>query len=142
MAAIRPLDVIAKKWTTVTPLRAEEYKFGIENPKKNWEEEAVKANDTYVKAVTAAAQAGRYAGGIKKAGLRKWQDRATKKGPGRFSEGVMIAGPDYEEGFAPFHAEIERVDLPPKRPKGDPGNINRCAVIAKALHEKKLALRK
>jgi len=45
--------------------------------------------------------------------LLSWQivKEGTSKGSGRFSEGVYIAGPAYEEGFAASHAVIERTNL-------------------------------
>jgi len=142
MPAIRTIDSIADKWKRVTPLRAQDYAIGVANPKKDWAIEATKANDVYVRAVTAAAQGGRYAGGVRRAGTAKWQERAKAKGPTRFSEGVLMAGTDYQEGFAPFHDVIAKTEIPPKLPTGDPGNIQRVMVIAKALHDKKVALRK
>uniref|UniRef100_A0A6M3LKB2 Uncharacterized protein n=1 Tax=viral metagenome TaxID=1070528 RepID=A0A6M3LKB2_9ZZZZ len=142
MANIRPIDSIVRKWKEVTPLRATEYAFGIRNPKKDWASEAIAANDTFVKAVTMAAQQGRYKGGVAAAGTTKWQDNSIAKGPNRFSEGVLLSAPAYEAGIVPFHKVIQDTTLPPRGPTGDPTNLNRVAVIDKALHDKKLALRK
>ncbi|GAI23003.1 unnamed protein product, partial [marine sediment metagenome] len=61
-----------------------------------------------------------------------------KKGPGRFAEGVYIAGPDFEKGFARFHAAIERVDLGPKFPKRDPRNLARVKAVVDALITEKV----
>lgn len=141
MAEIKALSEIVAKWVAVTPLRADQYRLGVASPKRDWAAESIAANDVYVRGVTVAAQAGRYAGGVRRVGTTKWQDRTLAKGPHRFSEGVMMAGPDFEAGFAPFHAEIAKTVLPPAMPKGDPANIQRCAVIAAALHAKKIALR-
>jgi hypothetical protein len=88
--------------------------------------------------MTAAAAADSFAKGVTKAGTDKWKSKALQKGPGRFAEGVMVAGPDYEAGFAPYRDEIERTTLPPRFPKGDPRNISRVATIAAALRKKKL----
>lgn len=142
MPAIRSLDQVARKWNEVTPLRADEYKTGVENPKKDWATEAIAANDVYKTAVTAAATQGRYGAGVKNAGTRKWQDNSSTKGPSRFSEGVLLAKDAYEDGFSPYHDEIAKVELPPRGAKGDPANINRVSTITRALHEKKLAMLK
>jgi hypothetical protein len=87
--------------------------------------------------MVAAAASDAYGKGIVKAGTAKWQDRAIKKGPGRFAEGVMIGGDDYGKGFAPYRDEIEKTVLPPRFPKRDPRNIQRVATIALALGKKK-----
>lgn len=140
MPAIRSIDKIASKWATVTPQRAPQYAEGVKDPKKDWAKEAVEAEERYKAGVTAAANEGRYGKGVKRAGTEKWQKMAAKKGPSRYAEGVMIAKPNYEQGFAPFAEEIARVELPPRGPKGDPANIQRVAAIAQALHNKKKAL--
>ena len=75
-----------------------------------------------------------------KRGTDKWKKMASTKGPSRFAEGVMVAKPDYEKGFAPFAEEIAKTELPPRGPKGDPANIQRVAAIAAALHKKKMEL--
>lgn len=138
MAEIKRLDSIREKWARVTPGRTEDYKLGIQNPKRDWETETKDAKDRYKAGVDAAHAKDLYVKGVDKAGTKKWQDRALKKGPGRFAEGVYIAAPDYEKGFAPFHAAIERVTLPAKFPKGDPRNYERVRAIGMALHEEKV----
>lgn len=135
MPKVRALTMIAEKWSRVTPTRATDYKLGVENPKEDWQAEALAAEDRYKVAVTEAANKGRYGAGVSKAGTKRWQERALKKGPSRFSEGVAIARPDYERAWAPYREVIERTELPPRGPKGDPANIQRVAAMARALHE-------
>lgn len=142
MAEIRSISKVTEKWKTVTPLRAEEYRDGVNNPKRDWAKASIDADGNYVKGVTQAAQQGRYKGGVAAAGTSKWQENAAQKGPNRFSEGVMLGAGAYEEGFQPFHDVIAKTELPPRGPKGDPANINRVAVIAKALNEKRVSMQK
>ena len=139
MPKVRHIGDIAEKWARVTPTRAGDYRSGVENPKKDWAEEAIAAEDRYTRGVTEAANAGRYGKGVSKAGTAKWKTAAVKKGPSRFAEGVAIARPDYEKGFAPYRDTIESTELPPRGPKGDPANIQRVAAIATALHNKKIS---
>ncbi|MBA7494467.1 hypothetical protein ES702_05043 [subsurface metagenome] len=138
MAEIKSLSNIRDKWTRVTPGRTEDYKLGIQNPRRDWAEEAEAAKGNWKAGIDAAAAKDLFAKGIRAAGTKKWQDKALKKGPGRFSEGVYIAGPDYERGFAPYHAAIERVDLGPRFPRRDPRNIERVKRIVDALVKVKL----
>lgn len=138
MAEIRPLSEIRDKWTRVTPGRTEDYKLGIKNPRRDWEEETKAAKDNWKAGIDQAAAKNLFAKGVAEAGTKKWQDKALKKGPGRFAEGVYIAGPDYEKGFARFHAAIERVDLGPRFPRRDPRNIERVKAIVAALVAEKL----
>jgi len=138
MAEIKKLSDIRDKWTRVTPGRTEDYKLGIQNPRRDWAEEALAAKGNWKAGIDAAAAKDLFAKGIAKAGTSKWKEKALKKGPGRFAEGVYIAGPDYEKGFAPFHAAIERADLGPRFPKRDPRNLNRVKMIVDALIAEKL----
>ncbi len=63
---------------------------------------------------------------------------SKKLGPGRYSEGVRAAEPEYRAGFAPYHAVIANTTLPPRGPKGSPENIDRVRAIAEALHDQKI----
>lgn len=140
MAEIRPIDHIAKKWSRVTPQRRPDYEFGIANPRRDWATATAAADATWKEAITSAAAAGRFGKGVTKAGTSKWKDRAMKKGPTRFAEGVIIGMPDYQKGFQPFADAIKGTTLPERFPKGDPRNIARVAAIADALHKKRLEI--
>ncbi len=138
MAEIKSLSSIRDKWTRVTPGRMEDYTLGIQNPRRDWATEALAGKANWKAGVDAAAAKDLFAKGIEKAGTAKWREHALKKGPGRFAEGVYIAGPDYESGFKPYHDAISRVDLGPRFPKRDPRNLNRVKLIVDALVAEKV----
>lgn len=138
MAEIRPLSEIRDKWTRVTPGRTEDYKLGIKNPRRDWAEETEAAEGNWKAGIDQAAAKGLFGKGVKEAGTRKWSDKALAKGPGRFAEGVYLAGPDFEKGFARFHEAIARTDLGPRFPRRDPRNIDRVRKIVEALVAEKL----
>lgn len=138
MAEIKSSQAIRDKWTRVTPGRTEDYKLGVQNPKRDWEAEATASKDNWKAGIDQAAAKDLFAKGIAKAGTKKWQDKALKVGPGRFSEGVFIAGPDFERGFAPYREAIARTDLGPKYPKRDPRNLERVKRIVDALIAEKV----
>ena len=140
MAEIRPLDIISEKWARVTPQRRTDYEYGINNPRRDWADSAIAANETWKAGVAAASAGDRFGKGVKKVGTSKWKDRAARKGPSRFAEGVIIGRPDYQKAFSPFAETIKATTLPERFPKGDPRNIDRVAAISKALHEKRLAM--
>jgi hypothetical protein len=140
MAEIREISHIAQKWSRVTPQRRPDYEFGVSNPRRDWASAAAAADSTWKEAITAAAAAGRFGKGVTKAGTAKWKDRAMKKGPSRFAEGVIIGMPDFQKGFAPYAETIKATILPERFPKGDPRNISRVGAIADALHKKRMDL--
>lgn len=138
MAEIKSLSAIRDKWTRVTPGRTEDYKLGIQNPRRDWQEETEQAKDNWKAGIDQAAAKNLFVKGVQAAGTSKWKEKALKKGPGRFAEGVYMAGPDYEKGFAPYREAISRVDLGPKFPRRDPRNIERVKRVVEALIEEKL----
>jgi len=138
MAEIKGLGAIREKWSRVTPMRTEDYRLGVEHPKRDWAEEAQAGKANWKAGIDAAANKDMFAKGVAKAGTGKWRENALKKGPGRFAEGVMIAAPGYEKGFAPYHAAIERVELGPRFPRRDPRNLIRVKSVVDALIAEKM----
>lgn len=139
MAEIKSSARITEKWMRVTPMRTEDYKLGVQNPRRDWEKSTVAAKDSHKSAMAEAGAKDSFAKGVTKAGGAKWQSRSLAKGPGRFAEGVMVGGPDYEKGFAPYRDEIEKTVMPPRFPRRDPRNIQRVSVLNTALAKRKTA---
>jgi hypothetical protein len=119
-------------------MRTEDYKIGVKNPKRDWADETEAAKTNWKMGIDQAAGKDLFAKGVRKAGTGKWEKGALEKGPQRFAEGVMLAEGDYEKGFAPFHAAIERADLGPRFPRRDPRNLNRVKAVVDALVAEKL----
>ena len=140
MPAIKSTAQIADKWKRRAGSAGIEYEEGVKNPRADWAEETKKAESTYEQGVQASIARKAFGKGVTKAGTDKWQRNAIAKGPARFTSGVQLAGGSYEEGFAPFAQTIAQTQLPSRGPKGDPKNIQRVAVMSKALHDKKIEL--
>lgn len=138
MAEIKSLSSIQDKWTRVTPARSEDYKLGVTNPRRDWATEAAAGAENWKAGIDKAAATGQFGKGVARAGSGKWKSKALAKGPQRFSEGVYLAGPDYQKGFAPFHAAIAGADLGPRFPRRDPRNIDRVRKVVDALVQAKI----
>jgi hypothetical protein len=139
MADIKSLDRIGAKWTRVTSGAGAEYEDGVKNPTSDWKTQTLAANNAYKQGLQKSIAADSFAKGVAAAGTTKWQENAVNKGPSRFAQGVSLAGDAYTAGFNPYRQVISSLTLPPRGAKGDPANINRVAIVAKALHDKKLA---
>ena len=131
---------IAEKWANVTPGRASYYEAGVTSPEEDWEKNAAAQASTYKAAVQAADIDKRFSGGVHKAGTAKWQRKAKDVGVGRFGTGVSAAQGDMSTGVEPYVAVINATELASRKPRGDPGNLERVKAIATALHTKRLAL--
>ncbi len=138
MPAIKPLDKITSTWAKRAAAARDEYLDGVQNPRKDWETETAAAKEVYESALQASFANDSFAKGVADAGTAKWKKRATEVGPGRFSEGVRGAEPEYRAGFSRFHSRIANTTLPPRGPKGSPENIERVRVMAEALHNEKV----
>lgn len=137
MAEIKSTAAIQEKWGRVTPQRSEDYALGIKSPKRDWAKAAADSKESHKAAMVAAGANDSYAKGIAKAGTAKWQSKAIAKGPGRFSEGVVLAAGDYGTAFAPYADVIKATTLTPRFPRGDIRNLDRVKTISQALRKKK-----
>ncbi len=133
MAEIRSIDQIASKWARVTPGRSEDYRLGVENPRRDWAASTAAAEPAYESGVQQAIAKKRFGKGVKRAGSPKWAHGALVKGTTRWGPGVTIAEPDYAAGFAPFREAIAHVVLPPRYARRDPRNLERVKAIVNAL---------
>jgi len=135
MADIRPIDVIQRKWATVTPSRTPDYQFGVENPRTDWQRAALAADAAWKAGVQTAITQNLFTRGINRAGTAAWQRGATTKGVQRWGPGVQLAEATYGAAFAPFVEAIRRVTLPPRFARRDPRNLLRVAAIVNAMIE-------
>lgn len=126
---------IADKWSRVSAQRDQDYKAGVSDPGVEWARGAAAAEETYAAGVQEAIARGAFAKGVNAAGDEKWRRKTVEIGTTRWSPGIRAAVQDFEEGFAPYRDALERLDLPPRAPRGDPRNIDRVAAVARALSE-------
>lgn len=137
MAFIRSIEEIAKKWASVTPMRAEDYAAGIANPRTSWSKATVAAEKAYEDGVQQSIQRKSFSKGVKKAGDDKWLRKATVNGVRNWGPGVAEAMGDYAAGYAPYREAIAATVLPPRYARRDPRNLARVKAIADCLIAKK-----
>ncbi|MEE8478141.1 MAG: hypothetical protein V3S19_07205 [Gemmatimonadales bacterium] len=139
MAEIRAIDVIAKKWAAVTPLRSPDYEAGVREPRRDWQRQTLAAKDAWKSGVTAAIARDGFAKGVQRSGTTQWQEAALTKGVQRWGPGVALGEDAYMRGFAPYQAAISRISLPPRYARRDPRNLERVRVIVEAMSKVKEA---
>ena len=132
MAVIKSMSEIAQKWASVTPGRAAYYETGVRTTAKDWAGSASAAAGSYAAGVQEAIGRQAYQSGVSSRGTSGWRE-ATLAKKDRWAAGVRIGESRYTQGFAPFRAVIEGVTLPPRGPRGDPGNYARSEAIGLAL---------
>jgi len=132
-------DIVAK-WVEETPRRAAYYERETPKAAERWEERARGAGPTYKSAVTAPDIEKRFTGGIKRVGAAKFRRKVLAVGVARFGPGVTAAKEDYDAGFGPYVDVLKVIDVPARKPRGDPANYDRVRVIGTELNKKRLAL--
>jgi hypothetical protein len=114
------------------------YQAGVQGAGDMWQANSTAAEASFGAGVTAAVSAKRYSRGVQKAGAAKYVSKASGVGAARYPQGVANAGPAWQQGVQPYLDTLAGITLPPRAPRGDPGNVQRVAAVAAALHAKKI----
>ena len=136
---VKDAATAAQKFVTRGQAAAADYAKGVQGAGDTWQQHSAAAGDTFAAGVQDAITRGAFAKGITKAGSGKYTTNASGKGAQRYPQGVAQAGPAWQNGTAPYLATLASITLPPRRPKGDPGNMARVQAVTDALRKKKLA---
>lgn len=135
---IKSATEIAKKWAEVTPARSRQWQEEIAATSDgDWADAAIAAAPIWEQGVMAAAARNLFPSGVE-ANRTKWKRKALAVGATRYGPGVTAAQPDHAAGFAPYREVIAGLDLPPRGPRGSPGNYERVRLIGEALHARRI----
>jgi hypothetical protein len=137
MPPVKSVSAAADKWNRRASVAGPDYEAGIRAPRVNQNEAAIAADASYKAGVTAAIARDGFVKGLRAAGNEKWVRGAVEKGIPRYPQGVSVSQPVYQAAVSPFLDVIQRTTLPPRKPTGDPGNIERVRAMATALRNAK-----
>jgi len=136
---VKPKEDVVTKWIEEAPKRATYYGKYTPAAAEDWEKNAVAAAGIYKSAVQAANIDKLFAGGIKRVGASKFRRKVESVGVSRYGPGITAAREDYEAGIDWVLSELAAIDIPERKPRGDPANYDRVRKIGEALHRKRLA---
>jgi hypothetical protein len=138
--AIRVKDTasLARKFVQRAGAASGDYTDGVKVAGNDWETNTRSAGDNYAAGVQQAIGDRRFERGVSEAGASKYVSRASTLGAQRFVTGVQAAEGDWSKGAAPYLQAIASLDLPPRRPKGDPANMQRAQAVAARLRAMKV----
>lgn len=128
----------AQKFVQRAQAAAGDYSKGVANAGPAWQANTAASADTWAAGVQGAISNGRFTKGVNNAGANKYSAAASGKGAQRYPQGVAVAGPAWQEATQPYLQTIAGLQLPPRRPKGDPGNLQRVQMVTQALRTKKV----
>lgn len=124
---------IAKKFVQRASSSAGDYKSGVEQSGQDWLTNTSAAGQNFADGVASAIADKRFEKGVQEAGAGKFTQRASTLGAQRYPSGVGASEGDYARGVAPYVSELQSMQLPPRRPKGDPANFARSQAVAQRL---------
>ncbi len=127
---IRDTGSIAKKFVSNAGRAGGDYADGVRQAGGDWEANTRAAGDNYAAGVQQAIGDKRFEKGVSEAGAGKYVEKATTLGSQRYPTGVAASEGAYAKGVQPHLDAMKSVSLPARRPKGDPANMQRAAVIA------------
>lgn len=135
---IKDTGTLAKKFVQRAGAAAGDYKAGVEAAGSDWQANTAAASDNYAAGVQEAIGQGRFRRGVEAAGPGKYTQRAATLGAQRYPTGVGAAEGDWAKGAQPYLQALANMSLPPRRPKGDPGNAARANAVAMNLRAMKV----
>lgn len=135
---VKDAATAAAKFVSRAQNAAPDYTKGVTGAGTTWQAHSAAAGDAWGAGVQAAVANQRYTKGVTRVGGGKWEAAATTKGAQRYPQGVAMAGPAWQANTGPYLDTIASLNLPPRRPKGDPANFQRAQMVADALRKKKV----
>jgi hypothetical protein len=134
---VKDAATVAAKWAQRAGAASGDYTKGVQNTTKDWAADTAASAGAWASGVQAAVGNGAFTKGVNAAGTQKWRTMASSKGATRYPQGVQAAQPAYTTGIGPVLQVLGSIQLPPRGPKGDPGNINRVTAVTTALRKLK-----
>lgn len=134
---VKDLAKLKVKYSQRAQGAGQAYSDGINTTTKSQSRNAVAAKDRLVAGFNAAVNAGVWEKNLTAAGDDKWKRNSAGKGAQRYGSGAAAAQDDWAEGFQPYADALNSLQLPPRMPRGDPGNQARASAVANALHAKR-----
>lgn len=127
---IKDTGALAKKFVQRASAAGGEYTEGVKQAGSDWEGATRASEENYKVGVTQAANDGRFGRGVAAAGAAKYVNRASTLGAQRYPSGVAAAEGEWAKNTQPHLDAMKSMELPPRRPKGDPANMTRAQAVA------------
>ncbi len=136
---VKDATTSAQKFSTRAAAASQDYATGVAAAGAAWQSATAGSGDAYAAGVQAAIGRKAFENGVAKAGASKYSTNASGKGAQRYPSGVQAAAPAWQAATAKYLQVLSGLTLPPRRPKGDPGNLARVQAVTTALRQAKLA---
>ena len=127
----------AKKFAARGSAATPEYAAGVRGAGADWLAQTTASAENYAAGVQQAIGRNAFARGVQAAGASKFESRSAGVGARRFAEGIREAESAYNQAIQPVLQTLAGLNLPPRRPTGDPANYLRSQAVGEALRRMK-----
>ena len=135
------LDRVVEKFDTRVRGAPPFWEAGVRDPRADWFDQFEDAKEARNAGLQEAISDGRIDKGAEKLGTAGWQRKTLEKGADRYRSIVAKLRDPYKEGWSPYHEELPKIVLEPRRRRGDPANVTgRVTPIATRFHQLRLKL--
>jgi hypothetical protein len=138
---VKDLGQVVDKWRRRAATAQTDYRIGTQRPRRSWQRSTLESAPRWGQAMTEAIGRGAFAAGVQASSDAEWQKGIQTKGVSRWAPGIAAAQDKYARNFQPYLETLRNLELPERGPAGDPGNIQRVAVIAEAMRQRKLSIK-
>lgn len=136
---VKDLSKLKVKYANRAQGASQDYINGVQTTTKSQSGNAIAAKDRWAQGVAQAAANDLFKKGLEKSGDAKWKANAAGKGGQRFASGAAAGQDAWAAGFQASADVLNNLSLPPRMPRGDPGNQARSTAVQQALHAKRLS---
>lgn len=130
---VKDMGAIQEKFVRRTGQAGPDYQKGVTSPRRDWATATKAAEANFEQGVQAAIGKKRFGKGVDKAGTAKFIRGATEKGVARYPAGVAAGAGDYATGFEPYRSALASTQLPPRKARRDPSNLQRVNAVVQAM---------
>lgn len=138
MVEVPSVDRVKDKWVRKASAATDDYRAGVENPRRDWKQATLSAVDAWSQGVQNAINNGLFEKGVNAVSTEDWKKQALELGVRRYADGVRASADKYAKKMSKVLAILKEVSLPPRKARGDPANLDRVRVIMEALHKAKI----
>lgn len=131
---IKALADIVDKYVRRASAATQDFIRGLQTPRRPWQEATLEAAGAYASGVQEAINNRLFEKGVQKTSNADWVERTRTIGAPRYAPGVTASQNRYTRGFAPYHAALQGLTLPPRGPRGSEQNYERVRKIGEELH--------
>lgn len=129
----KSLSATTEKWQRRAGVASDDYKKGVQSPKRPWQASTKAAEELYEAGVQESIGRKGFGAGVGRVSDSEWKDAAVQKGAKNYAPGVRYGVPKYSKRMGPVLAHMQTITLPAPGARGSPANIERSSTFQREM---------